>query len=130
MSGMRSGIGDRPKRREDLRLLTGRGNYLDDLSFDGLAHAGVLRLPHAHARIDRLDAADAGASRGILTVLTTAEVQADGLQPLPRPSRLGAARLTAGQPAACESGGGTGGVSTAAPAACSVVTSTSTFMPR
>ena len=47
----RAGIGDRPKRREDQRFLTGRGRYLDDLAFDGLAHAVVLRSPHAHARI-------------------------------------------------------------------------------
>ena len=47
---IRSVIGDRPKRREDLRFLTGRGSYLDDLAFDRLAHAVVLRSPHDRMR--------------------------------------------------------------------------------
>jgi carbon-monoxide dehydrogenase large subunit len=81
----RSGIGDRPKRREDLRFLTGRGRYLDDLRFDGLAHAGLVRSPYAHARIMRIDAARARALPGVLAVLTAAEADADGLKPL-RPS--------------------------------------------
>ena len=48
----RSVIGDRPKRREDVRFLTGRGSYLDDLAFERLTHAVVLRSPHAHAVIE------------------------------------------------------------------------------
>ncbi|MGH7063088.1 MAG: xanthine dehydrogenase family protein molybdopterin-binding subunit [Stellaceae bacterium] len=78
----RAGIGDRPKRREDLRFLTGRGRYLDDLAFAGLAHAVVLRSPHAHARIGHIDVRAARAAPGVLAVLTAAEVRADGLQPL------------------------------------------------
>ena len=50
-SALRSVIGDAPKRREDARFVTGRGAYLDDLAFDGMVHAVVLRSPHAHARI-------------------------------------------------------------------------------
>ena len=72
----RAGIGDRPKRREDQRFLTGRGRYLDDLAFAGLAHAVVLRSPHAHARIGHIDVRAARAAPGILAVLTAAEVQA------------------------------------------------------
>ena len=52
MATIRSLIGDRPKRREDVRFLTGRGGYLDDLTFEGLTHAVVLRSPHAHAVIE------------------------------------------------------------------------------
>src|SRR6266851_3913259 len=78
-------IGDRPKRREDLRFLTGRGSYLDDLAFDRLAHAVVLRSPHAHALIRGIETASARAASGVLAVLTAAEVRADWLQPL-RPS--------------------------------------------
>ena len=48
-------IGDAPKRREDQRFITGGGRYLDDMKFDGLAHAVLLRSPHAHARIERID---------------------------------------------------------------------------
>jgi carbon-monoxide dehydrogenase large subunit len=78
-------IGDAPKRREDLRFITGRGRYLDDLSFDGLAHAVVLRSAHAHAAIAALDSGAARAVPGVLAVLTAQDAAADGLQPL-RPS--------------------------------------------
>jgi carbon-monoxide dehydrogenase large subunit len=82
MSEMRSGIGDRPKRREDLRFLTGCGAYLDDLAFDGLSYAVVLRSPHAHARIGAIDIRLAHAAPGVLAVLTAADAEGDGLQPL------------------------------------------------
>jgi carbon-monoxide dehydrogenase large subunit len=82
MSEQRFGIGDKPKRREDQRFLTGRGAYLDDLVFNGLTYAVVLRSPHAHARIASLDAAAARGASGVLAVLTAAEVCQDGMQPL------------------------------------------------
>ena len=78
----RSGIGDAPKRREDLRFLTGHGRYLDDLAFDRLTHGIVLRSPHARARILAIDTAAARALPGVLAVLTAAEARADGLKPL------------------------------------------------
>ena len=75
-------IGDSPRRREDARLITGAGSYLDDLRFEGLAHAVVLRSPHAHAWIHgmRLDAARR--APGVLAVLTAVEAERDGLGPL------------------------------------------------
>jgi carbon-monoxide dehydrogenase large subunit len=79
---MRSGIGDRPKRREDLRFLTGQGRYLDDLAFDGVTYAVVLRAPHAHAEIRAIDTAAAKRMPGVLAVLTAADAQGDGLKPL------------------------------------------------
>jgi len=82
MTAPRWGIGDAPKRREDLRFITGRGRYLDDLGFEGLMHAVVVRSPHAHARIERTDTRVAQAAPGVLAVLTAADVRADGLQPL------------------------------------------------
>jgi carbon-monoxide dehydrogenase large subunit len=75
-------IGDSPRRREDARFVVGRGNYLDDLRFDGMTHAVVLRSPHAHARIRAIDAAAARQAPGVLAVLTAADAQADGLTPL------------------------------------------------
>ncbi len=81
----RSVIGDTPKRREDLRFITGRGTYLDDLSFAGLSHGVVLRSPHAHAIIRTVDPGPARAAPGVLAVLTAEDAVADGLQPL-RPS--------------------------------------------
>ena len=65
---IRAVIGDTPRRREDARFTTGQGGYLDDLRFDGVVHAVVLRSPHAHARIERIDAGgrsrDARRARG------------------------------------------------------------------
>src|SRR5579863_5585014 len=80
-----SGIGEAPKRREDARFLKGAGAYLDDLRFDDLACAAVLRSPHAHAEIAGIDCGAARAMPGVLAVLTAAEAGRDGLQPL-RPS--------------------------------------------
>ena len=42
-------------RKEDLRLLRGRGRYTDDIVLDGQAYAVMLRSPHAHARIAGID---------------------------------------------------------------------------
>ncbi|WIM10548.1 xanthine dehydrogenase family protein molybdopterin-binding subunit [Enhydrobacter sp.] len=75
-------IGDSPKRREDLRFVTGRGAYLDDLRFDGLAQAAVLRSPYAHASIRSIDVSAATRAPGVLAVLTAADAHADGLKPL------------------------------------------------
>jgi carbon-monoxide dehydrogenase large subunit len=79
----RAVIGDTPRRREDVRFLTGGGAYLDDLRFDGVAHAVFLRSPHAHARITEIDTADAVKVPGIVAILTALEAAADGLHPLP-----------------------------------------------
>ena len=78
----RSIIGDAPRRREDARFVTGAGGYLDDLRFDGMAHAVLFRSPHAHARIERMDTTAARAMPGVLAVLTAADARADGLQPM------------------------------------------------
>ncbi len=75
-------IGDSPRRREDARFVTGQGAYLDDLKFDRLAHAVVLRSPHAHAIIRSIDTKAARSAPGVLAVLTAAEALVDGLTPL------------------------------------------------
>jgi carbon-monoxide dehydrogenase large subunit len=76
------GIGQAVERIEDQRLLTGGGNYADDVRLDGAAHAFVLRSPHAHAAIAALDTAAARTAPGVLLVLTGDDVAADGLGPL------------------------------------------------
>ncbi len=74
----------KPRRRvEDRRLVTGRGRYAGDFAPDGLAHAFVLRSPHAHARIRGIDTASAAALPGVLAVLTGADAAADGMGPIP-----------------------------------------------
>jgi carbon-monoxide dehydrogenase large subunit len=77
------GIGQPVRRKEDVRLLTGRGTYTDDLDRPGQAHAVVLRSPHAHARILSMDISEAKTAPGVLAVLTGHDAIADGLKPLP-----------------------------------------------
>jgi carbon-monoxide dehydrogenase large subunit len=78
-----SGIGQPVRRREDQRLVTGRGRYSDDLNLPGQAYAVFVRSPHAHARIRTLDTAAAKKAPGVLAVLTSEEMRADRLNPLP-----------------------------------------------
>src|SRR5437660_3846627 len=78
-----TGIGQPVRRREDLRLLTGKGRYSADVNLPGQAYAAMVRSPHAHALIRAIDIAAARAMPGILAVLTAEDVQADGLKPLP-----------------------------------------------
>ena len=67
-------VGDRHLRKEDPRLLTGRGRYVADLALPGLLHAVILRSPHAHARIRRIDAERARAHPGVVDVVTFADL--------------------------------------------------------
>ena len=83
-----SEIGRARTRTEDLRFLTGRGRYVDDLILDGMVHAVILRSPHAHARVLRVDASDAAAGLGVLAVLTGADQVADNIGPLPPAERV------------------------------------------
>jgi carbon-monoxide dehydrogenase large subunit len=70
------------RRREDPRLITGAATYTDDLSLPGMVHAAMLRSPHAHARIRRIDTSRAAAAPGVVAVYTGAEVGA-ALKPTP-----------------------------------------------
>jgi carbon-monoxide dehydrogenase large subunit len=65
-------------RREDRRLLTGRGQYTTDHNLDGQAHAYFLRADRAHARIARIDTANAKKSKGVFAVLTGDDIIAAG----------------------------------------------------
>src|SRR5262245_26136790 len=80
---MQFGMGQAVVRKEDLRLLTGRGRYLDDINLPEQAHAAILRSPHAHARIRSVDTALARQSPGVIAVFTGADIEADGVAPLP-----------------------------------------------
>ena len=75
-------IGQPVRRKEDLRLLTGRGRFSDDLNLPGQAYAAVLRSPYAHARIVSIDASAARRMHGVLAVYTGADLAAAGLGPI------------------------------------------------
>jgi carbon-monoxide dehydrogenase large subunit len=78
-----NGIGQPVRRKEDFRLLTGRGCFADDIALPGMAHAVMVRSPHAHARIVAIDPQAALAAPGVLAILTGADCRADGLGPIP-----------------------------------------------
>jgi len=76
-------FGERVRRSEDPRLLTGRGLYVDDVRLPGVAHAAFLRSPHAHARLLRIDVARAKAAPGVVAVYTRADLPPALAAPLP-----------------------------------------------
>jgi carbon-monoxide dehydrogenase large subunit len=63
-------VGQPLRRPEDLRFLTGRGNYVDDVKVPNTAYLAFLRSPHAHARIVRIDTSKAASRPGVLRVVT------------------------------------------------------------
>src|SRR3954452_14297398 len=76
-------IGNPLRRKEDARLLTGKGRFTDDFSIDGETFAAMVRSPHPHARIVRIEASAAKAMPGVLGVFTGAECAAEGIKPIP-----------------------------------------------
>ena len=80
---MKFGIGQSVRRTEDIRFVTGRGQYTDDLHFPGETFACFVRSPHAHARLLSVATDEAESAPGVIGVLTGAEVEAFGAGPMP-----------------------------------------------
>ena len=78
-----SAVGRPVLRKEDPRLLTGSGRFTDDFSLPGQAHAAMVRSPHPHARILRVDKARALTMPGVLGAYSGADCAADRLGPIP-----------------------------------------------
>ena len=81
-------LGAKVRRREDARLVTGRGRYVGDVVLPGMLHVAVLRTPHAHARLVKIDAEAARRRPGVVQVVVPSDVAALGRLPLqvPHPS--------------------------------------------
>ncbi len=77
------GIGQAVPRVEDPRLLKGQGKYTADVSLPNQAYGVVVRSPHAHAMLARVDSTAATVASGVLLVLTGADVTAEGLGDIP-----------------------------------------------
>ncbi len=96
-------LGQAVPRTEDPRLLTGRGQYIDDFTLPRQAHGYVLRSPHAHAKIASIDVRAASQMPGVLAVLTGADWAAEKfgyLKPaMPRQRRDGSPIFVAPRPA-------------------------------
>ncbi len=67
-------IGARVQRREDPRLLTGQGRFIDDVNLSGMLHVAFVRSDYAHARIQGVDLADAAAMPGVVGIFTAEDV--------------------------------------------------------
>ncbi|MBI4505987.1 MAG: xanthine dehydrogenase family protein [Chloroflexi bacterium] len=76
-------IGAAVKRKEDPRFITGTGQYTDDVRVAGTLHMAILRSPHAHARIRRIDATRARQHPGVVGVFTGQDLKAGGVNPIP-----------------------------------------------
>ncbi len=75
-------IGAPIRRGEDIRFLTGKATFIDDVKLPGMLYAAVLRSPHAHARIRSVDVSEALKLTGVVGVLTFADLPA-GVKPIP-----------------------------------------------
>jgi carbon-monoxide dehydrogenase large subunit len=78
-----SAVGRPLLRKEDHRLLTGAGRFTDDFNLPGQAYAALVRSPHPHARIVRVDAVRARSMPGVLAVYSGTDCTADRLAPIP-----------------------------------------------
>src|SRR6516165_670143 len=76
-------IGQPLRRKEDQRLLTGKGRFTDDFNMPGQAYAVMVRSPHPHALIFGVDGTQAKQMLGVLGVFSGADCLADGLAPIP-----------------------------------------------
>lgn len=80
MSGL---VGQSIKRIEDPRFIQGKGKYVANLQIPGMLHAAIVRSPHAHAKINGIDASAALAIPGVVAVYTGQDLAADGVGGLP-----------------------------------------------
>jgi carbon-monoxide dehydrogenase large subunit len=76
-------VGAAIKRREDARFLTGGGTYTDDISRPGQAYMAIVRSPHAHARVRKVDVSRAAQANGVVAAFTGADLEKDGVGSLP-----------------------------------------------
>ena len=67
-------IGQEVKRVEDKALITGRGQYVDDLRLPGLLHIAIVRSPYGHAKINNVDVSAAANAPGVVAVFTGADL--------------------------------------------------------
>lgn len=82
------GIGQGVRRQEDFRFLHGKGRYIDDITHEDMAHAVVVRSPHAHATIASIDSGDAAAMPGVLLIITAEDWQREGFGAIPTKSAV------------------------------------------
>ena len=75
-------IGTRTPRKEDPKLIRGGGTFTDDVTLPAMVYVSLVRSPHAHARIRRIDAAAARKEPGVVTIVTGKDAEATGVLPV------------------------------------------------
>jgi carbon-monoxide dehydrogenase large subunit len=83
MNAIFEGIGASVRRKEDLRFISGRGNYTDDMNRPGQTHAIIKRSDRPHAKILSIDISAAKAAPGVVAVFTHTDIEADGIGGVP-----------------------------------------------
>jgi aerobic carbon-monoxide dehydrogenase large subunit len=91
-------VGRSLKRREDPKLITGNGQYLDDIKLPGMLHVALVRSPHAHATIKSINADAARAHPGVVAVFTGDDLM--DINPLPAAWQAGGVKNYAVTPRA------------------------------
>lgn len=81
-----SGIGQPVRRKEDLRLVSGKGRYSDDFSLPRQTVAVMVRSPHAHARINSIQTDDASRVAGVVAIFTHEDAAKEQFQSIPHPT--------------------------------------------
>ena len=77
------GMGCKRKRVEDVRFVQGKGNYVDDLKLPGMLYGDLVRSPHGHARVKKIDTAKAAAVPGVVAVITAETLKTVNLAWMP-----------------------------------------------
>jgi carbon-monoxide dehydrogenase large subunit len=77
------GMGHSIKRKEDPRLIRGKGNFIDDIKLPGMLFMDIVRSPYAHAKIVKIDSAAALKVPGVLGVITGADLAKYNLHWMP-----------------------------------------------
>ncbi|MEM0271922.1 MAG: aerobic carbon-monoxide dehydrogenase large subunit [Thermoprotei archaeon] len=77
------GIGHPLKRKEDPRLIRGKGTYVDDVSLPGMLYMKIVRSPYSHARIKKIDIENALKAPGVVKIITGKDLEAAGLAWMP-----------------------------------------------
>ena len=79
---MKFGVGQPVRRKEDVRLVGGRGRYLDDIQLENTAYAYFVRSPHAHGVLGAIDTTSAREAPGVLGIITADDLPDTGYVPV------------------------------------------------
>ncbi len=77
------GMGCKRKRVEDIRFVQGKGNYVDDIKLPAMLYGDLVRSPHGHARVKKIDTSKAAGVPGVVAVITAETLKTVNLAWMP-----------------------------------------------